>query len=743
MRKYAKKSPLSLNKVLELIGKPAYLLFTIFIITFAAILRLCTLFVHRHFDKLRTLRLPSLSRPTPLKLSLSRSTLPKLHLPRHNWKYAYTLLFFFSIGILVYWYILRELPSVELLTNNPPSLTTKIYDREGTLLYQIYKDENRTLINLSDLPRHVIDATLAAEDKSFYHHFGVDPQGILRAMYNNFANCKLGLAICSPQGGSTITQQLAKNALLSPEKSWTRKLKEFVLALSIERRYTKDQILEMYLNQVGYGGTAYGIEQASRQYFGKSAIDLSLAEASLLAGLPVSPTTLSPFGTNPYLGKIRQQQVLASMVQTGTISEDEKIGVLATPLVFNPQGITIRAPHFVMYIKDLLVKNFGEDVVARGGLEVVTTLNLNYQEILQQEIISELRRLEKLHVQNAAGLVIDPLSGEILAMVGSHDFFDSQHDGQVNVTLQERQPGSTIKPITYALAFSRGMTPNTTIDDSPVCFVLKGQPDYCPKNYDGRFHGTVTLRTALASSYNIPAIKLLNSFGVTSLVNLGKSLGITTWNDPSRFGLSLTLGGGEVTMLDMVQVYSVFATGGRKVPLNPIISVKDATGRSLSIGTPATSTEVISPAIAYQINSILSDPSARAPAFGYNSILNLPGKNVAVKTGTTNALRDNWTFGYTQDVLVAAWVGNNDNSPMSSVASGITGASPIWARTMQKILAGRIPPPFTPPSNMVRVNISCSDKPRYEYFVPGTAPRIDCASPPPGTLLDSSATTSQ
>ncbi|PIW06800.1 penicillin-binding protein, partial [Candidatus Collierbacteria bacterium CG17_big_fil_post_rev_8_21_14_2_50_45_7] len=271
---------------------------------------------------------------------------------------------------------------------------------------------------------------------------------------------------------------------------------ELILSLQAESAYTKDQILEMYLNQVGYGGTAYGIEEAARQYFGKSARDLTLAESAMLAGLPISPTILSPFGTNPYLGKIRQQQVLESMVATNTITEDEKVSALATPLVFHPQGISIRAPHFVMYVKDLLVKEYGEAVVARGGLSVTTTLDLNLQNTLQTEINQELSTLTKLHVQNGAGLILDPKTGEVLAMVGSRNFFDSEHDGQVNITLQSRQPGSSIKPITYALALSSGATPSTTIDDTPICFTLTGQPNYCPKNYDGRFHGKVTLRTA-------------------------------------------------------------------------------------------------------------------------------------------------------------------------------------------------------------------------------------------------------
>lgn len=741
MRKYGKKFSLSFTKVLELIGKPAFFLFTIVVVSIVAYLHLLKLFVQKVFRFILHIRFPTLPTIHLPKISIPPISLPKIslpHLPKHLVFYTLCLIPIILIGILIYWYIIRDLPSVALLTDSPPSLSTKIYDRNDVLLYQIYKDENRSLIKLSDLPKHVISATLAAEDKNFYSHHGVSLSGIIRAATNN-------LTKGTTQGGSTITQQLVKNVLLSPEKSLTRKLKELILALQTESTYSKDQILEMYLNQVGYGGTAYGIEEASHEYFGKSARDLTLAESSMLAGLPISPTTLSPFGSNPYLGKIRQQQVLESMVQTGAISENDKLAALATPLVFHPQGIEIRAPHFVMYIKDLLVKQFGESVVARGGLVVKTTLDLNYQDILQNEVNAELSKLTNLHVQNGAGLIVSPKSGEILAMVGSRDFFDIKHDGQVNIVLQERQPGSSIKPITYALAFERGATPNTMIDDAPVCFIIKGQSDYCPRNYDGRFHGQVTLRTALASSYNIPAIKLLNSYGINNMISLAKQMGITTWDDSSRFGLSLTLGGGEITMLDLASVYSIFANNGVKVPFTPILSIRSPTGSDL-VGHPTRSdpqgVQVLPPSIAYQINSILSDTNARAPAFGVNSILNLPGKNIAVKTGTTNALRDNWTFGYTENVLIATWVGNNDNSPMSQVASGVTGASPIWAHTMQKIIQDNPPTAFTPPANMIRVNLACSGIPHYEYFVPGTAPKIDC-SEKTGTLLESAAATSQ
>lgn len=718
MKRSARQHPHFLLYFLELLGKPIYYLFTFLVIFISSLFLLGNKIFY-------TIKVPNFPLPH----------IPHLHLPPLRSPLLLLISSLLPIATTFYLLILRNLPAISTLSDSPPSLTTKIYDRHGNLLYQIYKDENRTLVGLNELPNHLIAATLAAEDKNFFAHHGVDISGIIRAAYKNFLNCKLKADSCSMQGGSTITQQLIKNTLLTPERTLIRKIKELVLSLQAELKYSKDEILTMYLNQVGYGGTAYGVEQASWQYFAKSARDLNLAESAFLAGLPISPTTLSPFGTNPHLAKIRQQQVLENMVKVGSISENEKVQALNTPLSFHPQEINIRAPHFVMYIKNLLVQQFGEEMVSRGGLVVTTSLDLTIQDLLTQEINQELSRLSSLNVTNGAGLVISPTNGEVLAMVGSRDFFDTAHDGQVNVTLQPRQPGSSIKPITYALALSRGLNPSSIIEDSPICFKLQGQPDYCPQNYDGKFHGNVTLRTALASSYNIPAIKLLNSYGLDNMISLAQQLGITTWQDPSRFGLSLTLGGGEITMVDLASVYSVFANGGTKIPLNPILSVTDNAGSKLSFGTTPPPTQVIDPAIAYQINSILSDKSARAPAFGFNSILNV-SPTVAVKTGTTNNLRDNWTFGYTPNILVATWVGNNDNSPMSKVASGITGASPIWANVIRQLLPKLPPVTFTPPSNLVKANVSCTT-PRYEYFLPGNTPILRCSpTPSSGTILE-------
>ena len=721
---------LSLVKVLIYLGKPIFLMFTVSLIFTLTISQLINKSIHN-------LLLKTKAKFKRKKKNKKNSIRPSLHfkIPRLRPLFIIGATTGLFLSLSFYYLILKDLPSPSELKSNPPALSTKILDRNGVLLYQIYKDENRSLIKLEQLPKYIIDATLAAEDKNFYTHIGIDPSGILRALRNNIT-CYFSPNACtsSLQGGSTITQQLIKNTLLTPERTLSRKLKEVVLALKTERMYTKNEILEMYLNQVPYGGTAYGIEEASKEYLGKSVKDTTLAEAAFLTGLPVSPTTLSPYGTTPYLSKIRQHQVLERMVQLGMITENEKLAATEASLNLNASSNQILAPHFVMYVRSLLASQLGETLLDRGGLTVTTTLDLSMQENLQNEINKELDNLKNLNVSNGAGLIINPKSGEILAMVGSRNFFDTKHDGQVNIVLSERQPGSSIKPLTYALAFMNGLSPSSTIDDAPICFRQTGSPDYCPKNYDGNFHGKVTLKTALGSSYNIPAIKLLNSLGVNNLVELARSMGITTWRDSSRYGLALTLGGGEVKMIDLAQAYSVFANGGILTPLNPILEIKDATGQPLKLNNTKLTRQVIPETVAFQINQTLSDNNARSPAFGYNSVLNIKNKTVAVKTGTTNNLRDNWTIGYTPEFLVATWVGNNNNSPMSQVVSGITGASPIWSRTMQNLLKERADLPFSKPETIVRARASCESK-YYDFFIKGQEPKLNCENIEAGKIL--------
>ncbi len=732
-------SRLSLIKVLQNLGKPWFYLFTFFVVFGFSIFQLSKSLLR--LIKLPKITFPKLPKPSNLHL-------PKFHFFTIKPKIIILLLFTSYISLLTFNFF-KSLPDPKTLQTHPPALSTKIYDRHGTLLYKIYQDQNRTLISLKKLPPYVIQATLTAEDKNFYRHFGISFTGILRAIKNNLTKQTL-------QGGSTITQQLVKNALLSRKKTLSRKLKELVLALETERLYSKDQILEMYLNEIPYGGTAYGIEEASQFYFGKSAYQLSLAEAAFLAGLPTAPSTLSPFQGEPYLAKQRQEQILMSMYRANFITATQLHQAIEQPLSFSSKHSPIKAPHFVMYVQSLLKKRYSEHELATLGLNVYTTLDLQTNQILEKNIKQELNRLQRLHVTNGAGLVTNPATGEILAMVGSKDFFDFKHDGQLNVTLQLRQPGSTIKAITYALAFSRGLTPSTTILDAPVAFTAPGQPAYKPHNYDHKFHGQVTLRTALACSYNIPAVKLLNHLGIDNFVNLAKNLGITTWNDPSRYGLSLTLGSLETTMLDLATVYGVFANNGIKVKLHPILKITDRNGKVLVDNTcsqlPCSHQQVISPSVAFQINNILSDNSARAPAFGYHSVLYSPKFQIAVKTGTSNNLRDNWTIGYTPNLLVATWVGNNDNTPMSHVASGITGASPIWSKTIQTLLETKYKPlAFKMPTDIKKLYVcpttntlycqECPTKGKWEYFIPGTEPKYKCNANLIGKILEKAAAT--
>ncbi len=630
--------------------------------------------------------------------------------------------------ISFYVFVLKDLPSPSSLSTVPVDLTTHIRDRNGTELYKIYQSQNRTLVKLSDLPPYVRQAVIAVEDKDFYSHRGFSVQAISRAFFSNLKNAT------SLQGGSTITQQLVKTSLLSPERTFKRKLRELVLSVAVEVIYSKDQILEMYLNRVGFGGATYGLEEAAQTYFGKPAKNLTLAEASLLAGLPASPTTYSPFGTHPELAKERQKEVLRQMVSAGFITWDQAETTAAVNLTVRPPATDIRAPHFVMYVKDLLAKKYGHELVEQGGLDVITSLDLNIQTEAEKIVAEEITKVSRLNISNGAVLVTAPSSGEILAMVGSKDYFDLAHDGNVNVVLSSRQPGSAIKPLNYTLAFQKGFTAAGFIDDSPVTYQIPGQAPYSPVNYDNRYHGRITLRTALAASYNIPAVKLLSANGVANLVSLGRLFGITTWEDPSRFGLSLTLGGGEVRMTDMATAFGVFANSGNKVGLNPIIEVRDSSGRVLEKNSPVPE-PVIDPKIAFIISDILSDNIARTPTFGSRSQLYIPGTVVAVKTGTTNNLRDNWTIGYTPDFLVAVWVGNNDNSPMSYVASGVTGASPIWRRTTDVLLKKFPSPGFSPPEDILKIavcpvtgELACQACPgKTEYFLPGTQPKAVCS----------------
>ncbi len=639
--------------------------------------------------------------------------------------FAAVLLLFLS-----YWYILKDLPSPTRLSSSATPQSSQIFDREGRLLYTIFSNENRTKIPLSEIPKSVQYATVASEDKDFYRHGAIDLRGIIRSIVVITTKREL-------QGGSTLTQQLVKNSLLTPERTVQRKIKEIILSFATEALYSKNQILEMYLNQVPYGGTAYGIEAASQTYFGKKARDLTLSESALLAGLPEAPTTYSPFGSHPELSKKRQINVLSKMLTQGYITQEEYERAVSDELKYKQFVNEIKAPHFVLYIKDLLVQKYGERYVEEGGLKIKTTLDLQIQEMAQASVSAEIENLRGYRVSNGAALVTNPGTGEILSMVGSKDYFDTQIDGNVNVTLALRQPGSSIKPINYAVGLIKGYTAATVFIDERVCFPNPGQRPYCPVNYDGKFRGAISMRNALAGSINIPAVKMLKANGVEAMIATASAMGIDTFTDPSRYGLSLTLGGGEVSMLDMAESSGVFANGGYRMDLHPILEIKDSKGRLVEKYDPPSSPifgkKVIPEGVAFIISDILQDNSARASIFGTNSQLRIDNQPVSVKTGTTNDLRDNWTIGYIPDLLTVVWVGNNDNTPMGGLTSGITGAAPIWNDIMTQLLSDKPAQKPIKPASVVGMNVCASSgllakadsgcEKKFEYFIKGKTPK--------------------
>jgi membrane peptidoglycan carboxypeptidase len=493
----------------------------------------------------------------------------------------------------------------------------------------------------------------------------------------------------------------------------------------------------MYVNHIPYGGTTYGIEAAAKRYFDKSAKDLTLAEAALLAGLPQAPSRYSPWSA-PDAAKSRQAQVLTRMTEEGFVSESDAQKAKEAELIYGSASVDIRAPHFVMYVRDLIENKYGSELVTKGGLKVTTSLDITLQEAAEATLAAELKNLGRLKISNGAAVVTNPGTGEILAMIGSKDYWSEDIDGKFNVTTSLRQPGSSIKPLNYALGLeNRVITPSTMLLDSPICFTSAGSPKYCPKNYDNTFRGLTQIRFALGNSYNIAAVKVLALNGLENFISFAREMGIKSFGDPKNYGLSLTLGGGEVTMLDMATAFGVFANSGERVELDPLLKVEDASGTVLYQSSPdnVPKTRVLSSETAFLISHILSDNNARSAAFGTSSVLNVPGKTVAVKTGTTNNLRDNWTIGYTQDLLVATWVGNNDNSPMSYVASGVTGASPIWQKIMRYALAGVKTPGWPKPETGIEGASVCADsgvlpsaetpcETRYEYFLEGTVPTV-------------------
>ncbi len=648
-------------------------------------------------------------------------------------KIAFFGLIVFIVGfVAALSYIAYDLPSPEKIVRRE-GFSTKILDRNGEVLYDIYQDQKRVPVKFEDVPDYLKKATIAIEDKNFYKHEGYDLLGIIRGFTRIFTRGRA-------QGGSTLTQQLVKNVLLTSERSILRKIKEFVLSVQIERKYSKDEILLMYLNEAPYGGTSWGVEAASEAYFGKSVKDINLVESAVLAGLPQRPSYYSPYSGNPSAYKSRTNDVLRRMREDGyiTTEQEDEANKMLSDIKFAGKGGNFKAPHFVQYVENILEEKYGAAFIEQGGYSVTTTLDWKIQEEAQKIVSEEIEKVEKLHITNGAAVVIDPQTGEILAMVGSKDFNAKDYDGQVNVTMSLRQPGSAFKPFTYATAFKKYFTPSTLIMDVPTEFPGGiGQPVYKPINYDGKYRGPIQLRYALANSINIPAVKLLAMVGIKDVLETAYSLGINslepTAETMSRVGLSLTLGGGEVRLLELTGAYGAFLNKGYKVEPVSILKIEDNNGKILEENKPEKRKQVLSEEEAFLIADILSDNKARSMIFGENSLLNIVNKQIAVKTGTTNDKRDNWAIGGNPNVVVGTWVGNNDNSPMKEVASGVSGASPIWRRILLKALEGRAGSSFEIPGNIVNKEVdsvsgySAHDgfPSRLEYFIRGTEPGND------------------
>lgn len=608
-------------------------------------------------------------------------------------------------GIFFIWLTTVELPTIDNFDNRIISESTKIYDRTGkVVLFDVHGNVKRTVVPLDKISDHVKKATIAIEDSNFYNHKGIEPTAILRAV---FVNLKEG-DLLGGQGGSTITQQVIKNALLTSDKKVTRKLKEWILAPRLESELEKDQILEIYLNEVPYGGTIYGVQEAARRFFGKDAIDLTLVESAYIAALPQAPSYYSPYGNNLEDLETRKNKVLLQMLENSFINQDEYDQAIKEVVTFQkPENTGIKAAHFVMYIREQLEEKYGADMVQQGGLKVITTLDWELQEkaeeIVKRHVLET--NVERFDAENGSIVAIDPKTGQILTMVGSRDYFDEEIDGNFNIATTKRQPGSAFKPFVYAEAFNKGYTPETVVFDLPTEFssvCADGGNCYNPSNYDNAFVGPIDLRHALAQSRNIPAVKVLYLAGLRDSLNLAKNMGLETLTNIDQYGLTLVLGGGEVKPLDMAGAYAVFANEGVKNDTTGILKVESRDGEVLE-EYEQKERRVLNEETTRLISSILSDNAARAPLFGTNSLLNFGATDLAAKTGTTNDYRDAWIVGYTPGISVAAWAGNNDNRSMAKKTSGLI-VSPMWAEFMrfavEKYPSGNFIDPKPNPENI-------------------------------------------
>jgi 1A family penicillin-binding protein len=638
----------------------------------------------------------------------------------------------FIAAFAAYAYAADALSKLNFTSHQATFQTSRIYDRNGKLLYE-FNDPlqgKRTEVPLAQIPETLRDATIAIEDKDFYTNPGFDVRGMARALYDDLTNREI------ISGASTITQQLVKTVYLTPEQTWQRKFKEIAIAYTLSQQKSKDEILEMYLNQIFYGNQSYGVEAAAESYFGKTAMKLDLAESAMLAGLPQSPSEYDPI-QNFRAAKARQLEVLNAMVNQGYITEQMALDAYNEDLHFATQRTDLQAPHFVFYVRDYLEKKYGPRFIYENGLTIRTTLDLDLQNEAQRIVQDDLNKVPKdKNLNNAALVALDPRTGQILAMVGSRDynqdFPDGTMDGKFNATTGLLQPGSSWKVFEYEADFLKGKTPASTVDDVKVTneFPNFDGTFYRPENYDRKYHGRVTYRIALGNSLNIPAVKVLKDAGIHETLQLAHSMGIGTITDESQVGLSLALGTGEVTPLDITSAYGVFANAGQRVPPTPILSITDSTGKVIEQFQQPAPQQVLKPEYAYLITSILSDDNARAIEFGRHSVLELPDRPAAVKTGTSEEFRANWTIGYTPDLVVGVWAGNSNHQPMRNVI-GIDGAGPIWHDFMEYAEKGKPAVNFTKPPNIVTLQVSSitgqlpnPGEPSYsEVFVKGTEPK--------------------
>ncbi len=631
------------------------------------------------------------------------------------------ILILILIPPLTYLYFIRDLSSKANIINHK-NAGVILVDRNDKPFFTLYEGRTKTTASLSSLPKYISQAVISVEDKRFYQEPGFSIQGIGRALVNDVKENELS------QGGSTITQQLVKNTLLTQEKSFLRKYQEIFLALEVERRFSKDDILEMYLNTVYFGEGAYGISDAAKTYFGKDPSKLTIGESALLAAILPAPSAYSPLTGNREKAFSRQKIVLSEMESQGYITASQKETAEEQNIIFNPQSVDINqtAPHFALMVKQELIDKYGEQKVANSGFTVKTTIDISSQHYAENVVKTQVTNLRFNKVTNGAAVAIDPKTGEILALVGSHDWFD-EDNGKINMVLRARQPGSSFKPIVYTRALERSLiTPATVLDDKPIKY-----PDgYEPMDYDRKFRGDVLVRRALANSLNIPAVHVLEKVGIPDTLDFAKELGITTLKNPSSYGLSLVLGAGEVPLLQMTEAYATFANNGTRIPPTTILEIKDKKGEVVYTHKPE-SISVLSADVAFLISSILSDNNARAEEFGNALTLSRPA---AVKTGTTNDYKDALTIGYTPSLVVGVWVGNNDNKPMDSIA-GSLGAAPIWRQMMEHMLAGTPIEKFSPSGGIIRLTI-CKEKGLRirnatssainEFFLPGTVPTKYC-----------------